>query len=1009
MKRKVRISRPCMECGGSVPHMNQGGVNPMGVQAPEPVKESVVGMCTGTSFGGPDCPKGSQQYELALKFRKEQATKKKKEAPSVAEQGADIDSTTGKRNKAYKEAVANTATNVIAEEEMLRAASMPQTPMHQMPDGSWMPGAEHISRYGGIPEYFIGGIGPQTEQQWEGDIEYDQARYDQQFGVDGPMERIKPKPVVTDINAIIDAGQFKGTQTNKDLLAKDTDILEDKFKRKNKTGQWAKSKLGDFLTLGAAAGNQINYDDILEGTTHTDESFTANRDKEMGSIGFNDLGLPEDLTKYVPVQYTGSAPTQTTKYGGVPKYNLAGAVDYGYKANPFTKDLIQAQQDQQDSWGVIGGLGTSLGKADLTEEWKKSTKLVDNDRKDGVDVKKWGKQYIKDYSNIMDDSINKKKMFDMFNMFARYGGQRELPQAAYGWWDSLWGIDNSMSSKNRPVAGRSARTQYMHDALEPFSPFNLPNVQDMSGYDASMSRRAEDIRNTPEAHRGEYNFFTGHRATPNMTGYKTPITKNTGAGSKVGAAASSEENLPLWEVDRKEREAKALRRAIDEEKRRRIAEADNTAGDKATEGVKVGVKVGADAIEASRNKKKKKGTKTKTDKQEEGVLNTVVTEVDDPTYRGNAERSKEDTGTGDYNPNTRISYVDGVPFATDYTDTEIKYRNNWLRPNKRRVKSVKFTHGIRGNNNGPSGPGMQGDGQGAQAFDPNNPTPEQLAYIQQMMNVKNSSDPNDPINMLTDGTYDNMNVPEFGDDQPNMDPYNPNAWNRDYLSYGYGEDQTPIIPGKGPQAAGEYTDNYTPLDQANVDASYMEQVPVPEYVPTGRADQEAQEAYDQREAENNKAAMLQAESELDADLASQQYGGYAMYENGGNPPSKWDLFMQGLGAVTSGGATTAMTPTVNAKHTGNMVYDYPESLNSSRRNINEWAMDNQGAVVPAARMFTNNTWTPGRGRILKDAAVAAVANRQYGGDTTYQEGWEGEMTEDELQEFINGGGQVEFI
>ena len=163
--------------------------------------------------------------------------------------------------------------------------------------------------------------------------------------------------------------------------------------------------------------------------------------------------------------------------------------------------------------------------------------------------------------------------------------------------------------------------------------------------------------------------------------------------------------------------------------------------------------------------------------------------------------------------------------------------------------------------------------------------------------------------------------------------------------------------------------------------------------------------------------MLQAESELDADLASQQYGGYAMYENGGNPPSKWDLFMQGLGAAAPARndmnqvweGMKSGVPTVNAKHTGNMVYDYPESLNSSRRNINEWAMDNQGAVVPAARMFTNNTWTPGRGRILKDAAVAAVANRQYGGDTTYQEGWEGEMTEDELQEFINGGGQVEFI
>jgi hypothetical protein len=955
MKRKYRISKPCLECGGSVPKMNEGGMNPMQMQAPAPVKESAVGMCTGTNFGGPDCPKGSQQYELALKFRKEQAAKKKKEAASVAEQGADIDTTTGKRNEAYKNYIANTATNVISEEEMLRAAMAPP-PMHQMPDGTMMPGAQHMSRYGGVPEYFVGGIGPETEQQFNNQNEYSQARYDQQFGIDGPMKRIEPRPVVTDINTIIDAGQFKGTQAQNNLLDKDTDLLEDVGKLKNGVGKWARQNAGLALDLlPQFSPHQVDYDRELESSTYASENFTSNRDKNMGSIGFNDFGLAEDPTKMqgAAVEFSGGAPRDVSmsKYGGVPKYNLAGAVDYGYKANPFTNDMLEGRRDQQAGWDALGDLGSSWSGADLSDRMKWKTKVVDNDRKDGINTKQWAKGYKNIYKN---NAMNDDQMKDMFNMFARYGGTSNYyvdggPHGTQGFDDyEKWGNNSDVNAA--------------------YAPFWKSAWNDMWGIDNSMKRRRTDQANTPgfdPADVGEPR--TGVTFQDMMNRVKTQANTNTNRTPEQEA-----EHQALIQLKIDERDASVAANTM--ERKRRLF--DIARQQKANNS-------GANAIEADNNKSKSK-SKSKSNASNGSTVAKKEEEKTDPTYRGNAERSEEDSktnsGNGNYNPNARISYVDGVPFATDYTDTEIKYRNNWLRPNKKRVKSVKFTHGIRGNNNGPSGPGMQGDGQGAQSFDPNNPTPEQLAYIQQMMGVKT----NDPINMLTDGTYDNMNTPDFGDGPVDMSPYDPNGWNRDELSYGYGEDQTPIIPGRGPQAAGEYTDNYTPLDQANIDASYMKQVPVPD-VPTDRTDAEAQEAYDQREAEKKRALLLTPEDELNADLASQQYGGDAMYENGG-PPSAWDQFMQGFKSAA---------PTRNDM---NQVWEGMKYAAPTRNDMNQ-VWEGMKYAVPSVE---------GVGRDLKDAAVAA-ASQQYGGDTTYQEGWEGEMSEADLQEFINGGGQVEFI
>ncbi len=275
---------------------------------------------------------------------------------------------------------------------------------------------------------------------------------------------------------------------------------------------------------------------------------------------------------------------------------------------------------------------------------------------------------------------------------------------------------------------------------------------------------------------------------------------------------------------------------------------------------------------------------------------------------------------------------------------------------------------------------------------------------------------NEPINMLTDGTYDysNMNVPMFDDGPPNMNPFNPNPWNRDLLSYGYGEDQTPIIPGKEPQAAGKYKHDTTPLDIASVLASSsMEQVPVPD-VPTDRIDRtdaEAQEAYDQREAENNKAAMLDAEARLDADLAAEEYmkrGGVPNYFHGGVPHDPPPGFSE------------------------QMAYGFksaiPQSMNQNR-GFEEFNMLYDDPTSKATKPFTNNTWIANK-ELSQDAkAIAAAARaedlydrqqivnqqkkeealnnayslrKQYGGVVQ-------ELTQSEIDQILAMGGKVEYL
>lgn len=140
MKRRVRVYRPCPECGASIDHsMEQGGAYLPVVdqdhlhqaksggdwiqKATKSIKKKgTEGRCTGSKFGGPDCPKGSRQYNLAVTFRNmAKANKRQFGGTSTADQNTDVTSFGKERMDYFKNHIADQASRIIAEEEYIGA------------------------------------------------------------------------------------------------------------------------------------------------------------------------------------------------------------------------------------------------------------------------------------------------------------------------------------------------------------------------------------------------------------------------------------------------------------------------------------------------------------------------------------------------------------------------------------------------------------------------------------------------------------------------------------------------------------------------------------------------------------------------------------------------------------------------------------------------------------------------------------------------------------------------
>ena len=110
MKRKVIVHPPCPECEQQM--FASGGNWIQGVEN-SIERRGTEGKCSGSNFGGPDCPQGSRQYNLAKTFRKMAAERKKALGGSTAPMGTDIDKYGKSRINALQGFVSNNARNAV--------------------------------------------------------------------------------------------------------------------------------------------------------------------------------------------------------------------------------------------------------------------------------------------------------------------------------------------------------------------------------------------------------------------------------------------------------------------------------------------------------------------------------------------------------------------------------------------------------------------------------------------------------------------------------------------------------------------------------------------------------------------------------------------------------------------------------------------------------------------------------------------------------------------------------
>lgn len=113
MKRKVIVHSPCPECEQQL--FASGGNWIQGVEK-SIEQRGTEGKCSGSNFGGPGCPQGSRQYNLAKTFRKMVAERKKALGGSTAPMGTDIDKYGKSRTNALQGFVSNNARNAVMED-----------------------------------------------------------------------------------------------------------------------------------------------------------------------------------------------------------------------------------------------------------------------------------------------------------------------------------------------------------------------------------------------------------------------------------------------------------------------------------------------------------------------------------------------------------------------------------------------------------------------------------------------------------------------------------------------------------------------------------------------------------------------------------------------------------------------------------------------------------------------------------------------------------------------------
>jgi hypothetical protein len=699
-------------------------------------------------------------------------------------------------------------------------------------------------------------------------------------------------------------------------------------------------------------------------------------------------------------------PPQLYNYGGVPYYNVGG--NFGFAMNPqamanqsmYANALSDANADASNT-GWLGDFGNiDFGKSQQMN--------IDPTTKE---AKSWYKDYSKGYNKAMRRMNRGQSPFKN-----AYGGTPNYYNdgGAYDYYvhGGPYGTHGTQSFEDYERWGNNS------DVNAAFAPFLQSPFYDMFGIDKSMSRRAQDIENTP--------------------GFDP---------SNIGGTGSSE-GLTMWEADKLERERKQraeqdydYKKALFDARRQQANQANNTSTQdilnntqSMIEGVDpyAAAQLNAQSIAnnaqniANRSNEREAAlnietTTTNVDdalkgkKKKTNTANTANTDDDESTTAAADETTDETTDERDLEGSMGADDVNG----TSNTGTNAQgIQGNWLKAKGFRGAPVFMPIPSM---NGQAGltPGWDYEETKGGFMTPfkkqrrwsYNPQTGQNEPVSEAGDGMNQSGP-DSNPELNVSNNQNQNVDYFGEKRTlkerarNMR----NRFRRNEEFGGFeGDSETDVMLPGGMGAASEQGNmqftNREPSAQyenpvPDYNTGYNQQQDDPNYIPEGGVsgpNNEYGEGWTQAEIDEQKKAF-----------ENQRYGGVPNYFHGGVANDPPPGFLEQMAY----GMKSAIPQSMNQNRSFedfNMLYDDPTGI--------------------AAKPFTNNRWTNGRGMSPDAKAIAAaqaakklfdetqIANqqrteealnnayslrKQYGGVVQ-------ELTQPEIDQILAMGGKVEYL
>ena len=107
-------------------------------------RRGTEGKCTGSNYGGPGCPPGSKQYNLAKTFRKMAKSRKKEYGGDVADQNVGIEEFGPSRLNSFKDSIAGQARNAFTQNVLMN--------MPEVYPGMYQGGGNTAHGYGYNPD-----------------------------------------------------------------------------------------------------------------------------------------------------------------------------------------------------------------------------------------------------------------------------------------------------------------------------------------------------------------------------------------------------------------------------------------------------------------------------------------------------------------------------------------------------------------------------------------------------------------------------------------------------------------------------------------------------------------------------------------------------------------------------------------------------------------------------------------------------------------------------------------